>query len=113
MSKYLTDENYAEAVRIKISSTAKSMLEGELNFLYGVRILASLRNEIPGGMVDRDFLAFVAIDSETDHFPLGETCQHWDKQSLERLQPEIQEAEERARVFGSSACVSLLKRFGE
>ncbi len=82
MSEYSTNENYAKAIRHKITSTAKSMLEGELSFLSGARILASLRHEFPSGADDRDFLVFVAVDSETDHFPLGEPCQHWDKQSL-------------------------------
>ncbi|WP_231739068.1 DUF2489 domain-containing protein [Herbaspirillum rubrisubalbicans] len=113
MSEYSTNENYAKAIRHKIASTAKSMLEGELSFLSGARILASLRHEFPSGADDRDFLVFVAVDSETDHFPLGEPCQHWDKQSLEQLQPEIELAEERARVFSSPACASLLNRFGE
>jgi hypothetical protein len=66
MSEYSTNENYAKAIRHKITSTAKSMLEGELSFLSGARILASLRHEFPGGADDRDFLVFVAVDSETD-----------------------------------------------
>lgn len=52
MSGYSTDENYAKTVRLRISSTAKAMLTGELSFLSGTRILASLRNEFPGGTDD-------------------------------------------------------------
>jgi hypothetical protein len=54
---------------------------------------------------------FTAIDSETDALPLGEVRQYWDQAALERLEPDIREAERWAREAGRSACISLIQRF--
>lgn len=113
MSEYLLDENHANSVRLKISSTARAMLANEMDFLLGARTLSSLMHSVPDGSDDSDFMAFHAIDSETDHFPLGEACQYWDKEALARLHPEIKAAEAWARKFGESACASLVTRFSD
>jgi hypothetical protein len=89
------------------------MLDGRLSFLIGSRQLAVLRHETDITDDDADFLIFVAIDSETDAFPLGSVREHWDPFALAKLEPKIKEAELWASSVGADACRSLIARFAE
>jgi hypothetical protein len=109
MSDYSSNEQYAKVIRQKIVSTAKAMLVGELDFLLGSRILASLKYAVAAK--DDDFMVFVGIASEIDNFPLDDVQQHWDPQSLIKLQPDINAARIWARKCGEEPCASLIARF--
>ena len=61
---------------------------------------------------DPDIVAFVAIDSETDALPVGEFRKLWLPEALDKLDPELQQAEAWAREVGTKACEALVKRFG-
>jgi hypothetical protein len=111
MSEYITHESYVASVRKRVVETAQSMLDGQLNFLEGARMLSDLRNEAAVRDDDSDFMTFVAIDSETDDLPIGAVRQHWSKEVLDKLDPEYKEAEVWAKKFGSEACESLIRRF--
>jgi hypothetical protein len=60
---------------------------------------------------DADFMVFVAIASDTDDYPLGSVREFWDKQALEKLQPEIDAAERWAKEQSMSTCEKLVQRF--
>ena len=79
--------------------------------MEGARRLAALRFEAAVREDDEDFMAFVAIDSETDEFPLGRVREEWSEEVLDRLQPEIDDAIVWARNFGDAACDALSRRF--
>jgi len=113
MNQFNTNENFARSVREQIVSTAQSMLNGQLSFLIGSRRLASLRHDTNAAVNDADFSVFVAIDSETDAFPLGAVREHWDQDALVKLEPEIQKAELWATTVGADACKSLIDRYSE
>ncbi|WP_321965226.1 DUF2489 domain-containing protein [Paraburkholderia sp. J7] len=113
MKKHTTHGEYVRSVRQQVVSTAQAMLDGRLSFLIGSRQLASLRHETDITDDDADFLIFVAIDSETDAFPLGSVREHWDQRALAKLEPKIKEAELWASTVGADACRSLIARFAE
>lgn len=113
MSQYITSEEYARSVRLRVVETAQAMLDGQLSFLIGSRRLAALRHETGGCTDDADFLVFVAIDSETDEFPLGSVREHWAADALARLEPEIHKAEAWAFMVGENACRALIARFAQ
>ncbi|CAN0628272.1 TPA: DUF2489 domain-containing protein [Burkholderia vietnamiensis] len=113
MTQYSTHEEFAQSVGRQVVSTAQAMLDGQLSFLIGSRRLAGLRHEANAAADDTDFLAFVAIDSETDALPLGAVREHWDQNALAKLEPEIKEAELWASTVGTDACKSLIARFGQ
>ena len=113
MPEKITHEMYVQSVRQRVAATARDMLDGTLSFLTGSRTLAALRHEAEVREDDSDFMVFVGIDSDTDDLPLGEVPQYWDKKALEKLEPEIQAAEEWARKHGTQACASLVSRFHE
>lgn len=89
------------------------MLDEQLSFLIGSRRLAALRHEADTADDDADFMVFVAIASETDALPLGAVREHWDRDALARLEPEIEQAEHWAATAGADACKSLIMRFGQ
>ncbi|MES2072634.1 MAG: DUF2489 domain-containing protein [Pseudomonadota bacterium] len=113
MPEYMTNETYVLSIRQRVVVAAGAMLNGTLSFLAGSRLLAALRHEAAVREDDADFRVFVAIDSETDDLPIGTVRQYWDKQALEKLEPEIQAAEVWAKEQGSKACESLISRFQE
>ena len=111
MSEHISNEEYVATVRRDVVATAKAMLSGGVNYLEGARRLAALRFEAAVREDDEDFMAFVAIDSETDEFPLGRVREEWSEEVLDRLQPEIDDAIVWARNFGDAACDALSRRF--
>ena len=113
MIQYATNEEFARSVRQYIVSTARAMLEGQLSFLLGSRLLAPLRPQTDAARYDHDFLVFVAIHSQTHALPLGAVREHCDEHVLARLAPEIEEAEQWASTVGADACRSLIARFSE
>ena len=113
MTQNTTNEKFALSVRQQIVSTARAMLNGQLSFLLGSRLLAPLRPQTDADRYDPDFMVFVAIYSQTDALPLGAVREHWAQEALARLEPKIEEAEQWASTVGADACRSLIARFGE
>lgn len=111
MHEKMSREQYVQSVRNKVVETAQAMLEGEISYLEGARWLASLRHDASVRDDDEDFNVFVGIASETDDFPLGSVRELWDKQALDRLQPEIDAAEAWARKHAELVCQKLINRF--
>jgi hypothetical protein len=113
VTEYASHEEFARPVRQQIVSTAQAMLNGQLSFLLGSRLLATWRPQTDAARYDQDFLIFVAISSQTNALPLDTIPNDWDQHILARLEPEIQEAEQWASTVGAGACRSLIARFSE
>lgn len=111
MSENMSHEQYVLSVRRRIVETAQAMLDGKMTYLLGARELATLRHEAEVENTDADFMVFVGVDSDTDDFPLGLVRELWDKSALEKLQPQIDEAEDWAKNHAETACVKLVARF--
>jgi hypothetical protein len=107
----ITHEAYVQSVRNRIYAVALGMLNGSIPFLEGAITLASLRHEAGVEENDEDFLAFVAIASETDDLPIGPSRKHWSAEALEKHQPLIEKATQWAKEVGATSCQSLLSRF--
>jgi hypothetical protein len=98
MSEDMSHEQYVLSVRRRIVSTAQAMRDAGIPYLRGARELAALRHDAEIEISDTDFLVVVAIDSETDDFPLGLVRERWNQSALEKLPPQIVEAEEWAKT---------------
>lgn len=98
--------------RLDMVATARAMLRGELSFIEGARRISSLRYRVGVEDFDEDMLPFVAIDSDTDTYPFGETRLLWNSEALAKLQPEIDRSEQWAREVGHEHCKNLVERFG-
>jgi hypothetical protein len=98
--------------RRKIAQICSAMLEGSTSYIVGARQIVRLRFDARLEH-DPDILPFVGADSETDALPLSEDIKRlWSPNALEKLQPEIDRAEQWARNFLEPRCQALVTRFG-
>jgi hypothetical protein len=95
--------NEIEEARRKAVLAAQAVLDGNLGLIEGARILASLRGRADVE-ADPDFLLFTAVDSETDHLPIGNERRHWDPNALVKKDLEWEEAENHYRSAIKAAC---------
>jgi hypothetical protein len=99
--------------RREAAEIASQVLAGRLDYILGARQLVGLRFSVDVAEDDPDFLAFVAIDSETDALPFGRVRERWDGSALARLEPELARAREWARGFGEGAFRNVVARFSQ
>lgn len=99
--------------RKELVSLCQAMLAGQLSFFEGALRVCPLRFKIGAPENDSDLMAFVAIESETDHLPPQHIQHQWSSEALTRLQPEFEKTEAWAMSFASMACENLIKRFSE
>jgi hypothetical protein len=106
----MRDEEHSTFIRGKIIAICEAMLKEEIRIIAGSRRLKSLGYELCGDH-DEDFLTFVAIDSETDSFPVDWERRNWSVEALERKDKEIAEAEAFYQNDAFAACRKLIERF--
>ena len=96
--------------RRELVAVAESMLAGTANLLEGVRRVCALRFSVadPENSV---FLALRAIDSETDHFPLGAMRARCSPEHLKRADEEIEAYLTDARKDILQACRDVVNAF--
>jgi hypothetical protein len=87
------NEAARQRARRTISIIARRMLAGRVSYLDGARALLRLRAKA-GLEDDPTFTAFVLIESETDHLPIGQQRKYWSNAALVAKESEIRRAEE-------------------
>lgn len=105
------DEPELTRQRQNVVSVAQAMLDSQLGIIDGSRRLCALRSRVSPLDHDSDFLPFIGIDSETDHFPIGEVRQHWAAEALAGKDAELRAAEQRYCELALSGCRHLVERF--
>ncbi|RYY82954.1 MAG: hypothetical protein EOO15_22195 [Chitinophagaceae bacterium] len=105
------NEQHVLAGREAICHTATSLRSGALPFLEGVRKLAALRFQASVSGSDKDFMPFVAVDSETDHLPSQSALAYCSNEWLVKCEAEMKEviALHGPAIF--AACDKLIQRF--
>ena len=106
-----TDSVEVEKARMDIVAAARDMLDGALSFIEGARRIAYLQLYVDVAELDENIIPFVAIDSETDVYPMGAVRLLWTPDALAKLQDEIDRSEQWAREIGYSHCHKLIERF--
>lgn len=94
--------------RKELVSLANSMLAGEVNLIEGIRKICSLRFSI-GDPENDVFITFRAIDSETDHYPLGAMRDGCADDYLRRMDIEMKSYLEEARQDILDACRDIIR----
>ena len=112
----MRNEEYSIFIRGKIIAICESILNEEIGVIVGSRILCRLEHELfhrdEGWFQnDEDFIAFIAINSETDHLPVDYERMNWSAEALERKDEEIAKAEAFYRDDAFEACRKLIARF--
>jgi hypothetical protein len=105
------DEGHLGAVGRKVVDAARSLAEGTVPFVEGVRQLAALRFDVSRLDHDPDFTLFVAIESESDHLPSNELRSQCAPAWLQQCDREARELEVFYRQDVCAACARLLSRF--
>jgi len=110
------DEETSIFVRGKIIAICQAILKREIGVIAGSRIIDGLEFELMdygfGSFSrDKDFLPFVAINSETDHLPVDRERSNWSEEALERKDKEIAVAEAIYKESAFEACKKLIERF--
>src|SRR5690348_1498703 len=89
------EEEWTELCR-EITARSRDLLESRLGILEVARQLVALGHSVRAEH-DPDFITFTAIDSESDHLPVGSFRREWAPDALERKDAEIRALEERWR----------------
>jgi hypothetical protein len=89
---------------------AQSILAGEVGIIAASRQFAAWRLDV-GAEDDPDFLFFVALDSETDHLPVGDLRKHWSADALRAKDDELEKFEASARDEALVVCRSLIQKY--
>jgi hypothetical protein len=107
------NEEYMKAKRAEVASLAKALMVGEIGIIEGSRKLCNLKYEVSEDDGDPDFTQFAAIESETDHLPVGPVREHWSPEALLRKDLEIKKVEDFYRSRIVEPCKKLIERLGD
>ena len=107
----MLDESHLRAARKAVANAARSLADGTVPFVEGVRQLAALGFEVSRLDHDPDFTLFVAIASESDHLPPHELRSQCAPAWLEQCDREARELEVLHRQQVRAACARLVGRF--
>lgn len=102
--------NAVENKRTELISVATSMLDGKMNLIEGVRKICSLRHAV-GDPENEVFLSIRAIDSETDHFPIGQVRERCAREYLQRIDKEMESYLADAKDDILKACQEIVQVF--
>ena len=90
----------------------KRLLAGELGVVAAARQITSLASRLHGDDLVREmFGVFVAIDSESDHLPVGPERRHWAQDVLVSKDAEIERYEESCRQEAFEAARKIIKSY--
>jgi hypothetical protein len=99
-----------QTTKAEIVATAQAMLTGETGLIEGCRRICKLRHEV-GDPENPVFLPIRGIESETDHFPLGEVRKQYAPDYLKRLDDEMRRYLAEAQEDILSACREIIHAF--
>ncbi len=96
--------------RSELVDVATAMLEGRMNLIVGVRKINALRHAVqpPDHEV---FMPIRAVESETDHFPLGEIRKYCAADYLQKMDEEMNRYLVNAKQDIFSACKEIIRVF--
>ena len=79
----MLDLERQSALRMQCTDICRSVIRGKIGLIEGIRSLVSLSFDL-GCENEQPFLGFRGIDSQSDHFTLGESLASWNKDALAR-----------------------------
>ncbi len=103
-------ETIIEKKRSELVAVATAMIEGRMHLIEGARRICALRHAV-GQPENEVFMPIRAIESETDHFPLGEMRARCANDYLQRMDDEMNRYLDSARQDILSACKEIIRTF--
>ena|SRR5688572_25703770 len=98
--------------RREMISIARGILNGAIGVVEGAREIARLRFGSTTSY-DPDVMVFVGIDSESDHFPIGDVRNHWSEDALRVKDEELRSYETHVTERAFQACESFISRYAK
>lgn len=99
------------AIGEEILQIAQRFLDGKIGVIEVSRLLVSVESSLSKDDKILDIMFFVAIDSETDHLPIGSVRAHWDPQRLIEKDKEFEAVEAYYASESREVCSRLIDRF--
>ena len=109
----MTHQEYIAMQRRRVADLARRILAREIDVLDGSSQIAQLRYELEIDGKDKDLMAFVLVESETDALPVGAEALNWSNEALIRKEPELRHAREWAFSTVRAECENLIARFSD
>jgi len=109
MTKRVNPEQESK-LKAEVVETAEGIGSGKLGVVAGVRVLVGLAHRI-GADREPDFLFLIGVDSESDHFPIGEIRHRWNISSLKEKDLALAAFEESMRDRVHQVCRRLIERY--
>lgn len=106
----MNQKKYFKQKRKEIVKVASAMISGQIDLITGCRMLSKLRFEVESENSDI-FNIFRAVDSETDHIPLGKAREKCDKDSLFKIDKEVEEYILSINDEIISSCIKLIEKY--
>jgi hypothetical protein len=113
MTERMSHEEYVTMQRRRVVELAHQILSGEIDVLDGSCQMVGLCGEIEIDLNDEDWRAFILVDSETDHLPIGAEAQNWSDEALARKEPDLRRASAWATDVVREPCANLISRFAD
>lgn len=102
--------DYLASKREELVGLANSMLSGGINLIEGVRKVCALSVAI-GDSENDVFAPMAAIESETDHYPLGEVRARCAEDYLRRMDAELESYLMEAGPDIMDACRDVIRTY--
>lgn len=96
--------------RAELFATAKAMLDGGIHLVEGCRVICRLCHQM-GEHDNSLFLPILAIESDTDQYPLGDVRRKYNGLYLQRLDQELGEYLDSATPVIHEACRRIVAEF--
>ncbi len=103
-----TSDGERDRARQELIEIARGMLNGSIDSLEGCRSLVRLRVE-SGAPASSAFNAVRGVESEIDHYPLGECRAGYSAELLKRLDSEVSSYLDKVRPVLLNACQEIIR----
>lgn len=94
--------------RTELVAVAEAMIEGKMDLIEGVRKITALRHDVENAD-DAVFMPIRAIESETDHFPVGVARAQYASDFLRRTDEEMERYLADAKADILTACKEIVR----
>lgn len=97
----------------KLVAICRRALLGEYSVVEAARLISTLAHDLDPDSGDSDLNLFRAIDSETDHLPVGHVRDRWQKEALAKRGEELAKVESFYSDAAADSYRALLERYDE
>lgn len=96
--------------RAELVDVATAMIDGKMHLLEGVRKITALRHEVENPDAEM-FMPIRAVDSEADHFPVGDMRKQCAPEYLKRADEELSRYLADAKADILAACSEIVRAY--